>query len=115
MGFVASVCQPFTLSARRITQTFDEEKGPRIVFADGTESNLIVVLSPLVKQNAFHFIPRLFAHVPPDYFENWSRSWLRLLSYTGWKWAKWPDGNVGWLPADVKLPSNFKPTSLATG
>lgn len=24
--------------------------------------------------------------------------------YTGWKWAKWPSGDVGWLPADVALP-----------
>ena len=28
-------------------------------------------------------------------------AWL-ISSYTGWKWAKWPDGNVGWVPADVK-------------
>jgi hypothetical protein len=34
-------------------------------------------------------------------------AWL-VSPYTGWKWAKWPDGNVGWLPADVKLPSNLK-------
>jgi hypothetical protein len=34
-------------------------------------------------------------------------AWL-ISSYTGRKWAKWPDGNVGWLPADVKLPPNLK-------
>jgi hypothetical protein len=22
----------------------------------------------------------------------------------GWKWAKWPSGDVGWLPSDVKMP-----------
>ena len=30
-------------------------------------------------------------------------AWL-ISPYTGWKWAKWPDGEVGWLPADVALP-----------
>lgn len=30
-------------------------------------------------------------------------AWL-LSPYTGWKWAKWPTGEVGWLPADVSLP-----------
>jgi hypothetical protein len=24
--------------------------------------------------------------------------------FTGWKWGKWPSGDVGWLPSDVKLP-----------
>ncbi|WLB48293.1 hypothetical protein QIH93_10035 [Bradyrhizobium ottawaense] len=31
-------------------------------------------------------------------------AWL-LSPFTGWKWAKWPDGEVGWLPSDVALPS----------
>jgi hypothetical protein len=30
-------------------------------------------------------------------------AWL-VSPYTGWKWAKWPSGNVGWLPADIELP-----------
>ena len=30
-------------------------------------------------------------------------AWL-ISSYSGWKWAKWPSGDVGWLPADVELP-----------
>ena len=32
-----------------------------------------------------------------------SRAWL-ISPYTGWKWAKWPSGHVGWLPSDLKLP-----------
>jgi hypothetical protein len=34
-------------------------------------------------------------------------AWL-ISPYTGWKWAKWPGGEVGWLPADVELPPNLK-------
>jgi tetratricopeptide (TPR) repeat protein len=30
-------------------------------------------------------------------------AWL-ISPYTGWNWAKWPSGDVGWLPSDVKLP-----------
>ena len=30
-------------------------------------------------------------------------AWLVSL-ITGWKWAKWPDGEVGWVPASVELP-----------
>jgi hypothetical protein len=30
-------------------------------------------------------------------------AWL-ISPYTGWKWAKWPSGDVGWLPSDVELP-----------
>jgi hypothetical protein len=30
-------------------------------------------------------------------------AWL-VSPYSGWKWAKWPSGDVGWLPADVQLP-----------
>src|SRR5262245_21505467 len=28
-------------------------------------------------------------------------AWL-ISPYSGWKWAKWPSGDVGWLPADVE-------------
>ena len=31
-------------------------------------------------------------------------AWL-ISPYTGWKWAKWPSGDVGWLPANVGLPA----------
>jgi hypothetical protein len=30
-------------------------------------------------------------------------AWL-ISTFTGWKWAKWPGGEVGWLPKDVELP-----------
>jgi len=30
-------------------------------------------------------------------------AWL-LSPLTGWTWAKWPDGEVGWLPAGTALP-----------
>ncbi len=30
-------------------------------------------------------------------------AWL-ISPYTGWKWAKWPNGEAGWLSADVALP-----------
>ena len=33
-----------------------------------------------------------------------SGAWL-ISPYTGWKWAKWPSGDVGWLPADVEMPA----------
>jgi hypothetical protein len=28
--------------------------------------------------------------------------------FTGWKWAKWPNGEVGWLPADTVLPDPLR-------
>ena len=32
-------------------------------------------------------------------------AWL-LSPFTGWKWAKWPGGEIGWLPADTALPDS---------
>jgi hypothetical protein len=34
-------------------------------------------------------------------------AWL-LSPSTGWKWAKWPSGEVGWLPADTALPESLR-------
>lgn len=34
-------------------------------------------------------------------------AWLRS-PLTGSQWAKWPTGEVGWLPADVSLPSSLR-------
>jgi hypothetical protein len=31
-------------------------------------------------------------------------AWV-ISPYTGWKWAKWLSGDVGWLPAEVELPA----------
>jgi hypothetical protein len=27
---------------------------------------------------------------------------------TGWRWAKWPTGEVGWVPANVALPESLR-------
>ena len=37
-------------------------------------------------------------------------AWL-ISPYTGWKWAKWPSGEVGWLPVDIELPSTLRVTA----
>ena len=34
-------------------------------------------------------------------------AWL-LSPFTGAKWAMWPDGEIGWVPADVVLPQCLK-------
>ena len=34
-------------------------------------------------------------------------AWL-VSPYSGWKWAKWPSGDVGWLPADIELPATLQ-------
>jgi hypothetical protein len=34
-------------------------------------------------------------------------AWL-ISPFTGWKWAKWPSGDVGWLPADIELPATLR-------
>jgi hypothetical protein len=34
-------------------------------------------------------------------------AWL-ISPYSGWKWAKWPNGDVGWLPADIELPTTLQ-------
>jgi hypothetical protein len=36
-----------------------------------------------------------------------SGAWL-LSPFTGWRWAKWPTGEVGWVPADVALPDSLR-------
>jgi hypothetical protein len=36
-----------------------------------------------------------------------SGAWL-ISPYSGWKWAKWPRGDVGWLPADIELPATLQ-------
>lgn len=30
-------------------------------------------------------------------------AWL-VSVLTGWKWAKWPSGHVGWVPSSTQLP-----------
>jgi hypothetical protein len=34
-------------------------------------------------------------------------AWL-ISPYTGWKWAKWPNGKIGWLPTNVELPVSLQ-------
>jgi hypothetical protein len=34
-------------------------------------------------------------------------TWL-ISPFTGWKWAKWPCGEVGWLPTDTQLPDRLR-------
>lgn len=34
-------------------------------------------------------------------------AWL-ISPYTAWKWAKWPSGDVGWLPKDIELPVTLR-------
>lgn len=38
-------------------------------------------------------------------------AWL-ISPFTGWKWAKWPDGDVGWLPSNVYLPESLRVDAL---
>ena len=34
-------------------------------------------------------------------------AWL-ISTFTGWKWAKWPCGEVGWLPEEVEVPEALR-------
>jgi hypothetical protein len=34
-------------------------------------------------------------------------AWLKS-PYTGWIWAKWPNGQVGWVPREVELPTELE-------
>jgi hypothetical protein len=34
-------------------------------------------------------------------------AWL-VSSDSGWKWAKWPDGDIGWVPDSVELPVELR-------
>ena len=34
-------------------------------------------------------------------------AWL-VSAFTGWKWAVWPSGHIGWLPSDVKVPDTLR-------
>ena len=38
-------------------------------------------------------------------------AWL-ISPYTGEKWARWPDGKVGWLPASVELSPSLEVPAL---
>ena len=37
-------------------------------------------------------------------------AWL-ISPFSGWKWAKWPDGSVEWLPREVELPGELRITA----
>lgn len=37
-------------------------------------------------------------------------AWL-ISPFTGQKWAKWPSGEIGWLPKDVELPAILQVTA----
>lgn len=37
-------------------------------------------------------------------------AWL-VSPFTGWRWAKWPNGEIGWLPRDVQLPDVLRVSS----
>jgi hypothetical protein len=34
-------------------------------------------------------------------------AWLKS-PFTGWQWAKWPNGEVGWLPKSIVLPASLR-------
>src|SRR5262249_15790159 len=34
-------------------------------------------------------------------------AWL-ISAFTGWKWRKWANGEVGWLPGGVELPASLR-------
>ena len=34
-------------------------------------------------------------------------AWL-ISPYTGEKWAKWPSGDIGWVPRDIDLPKSLQ-------
>jgi len=34
-------------------------------------------------------------------------AWL-ISPYSGWKWAVWPNGCIGWLPKEVELPKALR-------
>jgi hypothetical protein len=34
-------------------------------------------------------------------------AWL-ISPFTGWKWAKWPSEDVGWLLTDIELPATLQ-------
>jgi len=38
-------------------------------------------------------------------------AWL-ISPFSGWKWAKWPSGDVGWLPAEIDLPETLRVAAL---
>src|SRR5258705_12338114 len=38
-------------------------------------------------------------------------AWL-ISSFSGQKWAKWPSGDVGWLPPDIELPATLQVGAL---
>lgn len=37
-------------------------------------------------------------------------AWL-VSPYTGWRWAKWPTGEIGWIPNGVDLPETLRVSS----
>jgi hypothetical protein len=34
-------------------------------------------------------------------------AWL-ISPFTDWRWAKWPNGEIGWVPACVELPGSLQ-------
>ena len=57
----------------------------------------------------FASTPTEFAKFIAAETEKWGKvirtAGIKAISpYTGWKWARWPSGDVGWLPSDIELP-----------
>jgi hypothetical protein len=64
--------------------------------------------------------PMLDVHRAKPRLKNCRRGAWLVSPFTEWKWAKWPDGEVGWIPAStyrsrsVSTPPSEKPTLIET-
>src|SRR5262245_18199859 len=79
------------------------------------------VLQPVVRSPSFDPTPwcggiaqafRLFWHWKSRRLRNIRPGAWLISPYTGWKWAKWPSGDVGWVPPNVELPKGLQVPSL---
>lgn len=41
-------------------------------------------------------------------------AWV-ISAFTGWRWAVWPNGEIGWLPRDVQLPDALRVSARSDG
>lgn len=99
---------------------------PHVVWIDGrhgSAKNVLPTIDEIPVPSVLFELPRLHEKRPRgstamiDFSGAKSRlancrpgAWL-VSPYTGWRWAKWPTGEIGWVPPAVDLPESLRVSS----
>ena len=73
---------------------------------------ILYTLSPLYEDRRRGSKAMLDVHGAKSRLENCRPGAWLISPVTGWKWAKWPDGQVGWVPSNVCFPESLRVDAL---